>query len=685
MTLPRLIPADITTLDGIARIVAVRVRERLAASTATAVLPTLPDNGAEADVGIEETALSPPEPEPPSLDETLFRPVETDVLGGDQLETPPKEEWGSPPEDGWLTPPEEELTDCVWEPAPLPPDVLADAGGTEGTADLPCASEECPEMALRWPGGHQWRLLPPALSAYHCDGCAGSWLQPRECCGRPVHPRTAPYYVASVSTHGEVAPEFSVIMLTKNNLALTRIAVESLRRARGQRAIEFVFVDGGSTDGSLNYFADLAREEAVRLIVTHPAEAFIYSRNVNRGAQAARGRFLLFANNDIEARDPTLFDKLARGLSDLRSGAVGVLTDYDCGNELQHQPNLPGERVWSAKPVMGFLWAVRAEVFAEFDGLDEAFADYGCDEVDFQYRAIRRNYRLAVVESMVHHEVHATFGSQVLSGLRRNVERFNVKHGCRLVTGGEWYVPFTKHVYPRVSVALACRNYGRFLSRALDSVLGSYLPPGDSVQVVAVNDASSDDTAAILERYRLAHPEQMTVIHRVRSHGPAMAKNHAITRSVAEIVALLDADDEFLPYKLWRCLETLDATGADFLYHDFAFVLPDSRHERSDLAGWSPDRWQGGEVFSIPPSTWVFRDGVVRFCENYVTGEDPEFLKRQWARLRPVHLPEVLSRYYVHGDALSQRAMCRVVTGQLKGLSFADVGGCSDVPALPVG
>jgi GT2 family glycosyltransferase len=203
-------------------------------------------------------------------------------------------------------------------------------------------------------------------------------------------------------------------------------------RTRGNHATEFVFVDCCSTDGSLNYFRSLARREAVQLIVTHPEEPFVYARNCNRGAQVARGRYLIFANNDIEAKDPYLFDKLARCLNDQRVGVVGTRTDHDCTNELQEASTLSAEHVWSLKPVQGFFWGSRAEVFAELGGLDERYRDYGCDEVDFEYRAIRMNYRLAVVDSLIHHELHATFGRDIREPLMRNMERFAAKHGCRL-------------------------------------------------------------------------------------------------------------------------------------------------------------------------------------------------------------------------------------------------------------
>jgi hypothetical protein len=76
-----------------------------------------------------------------------------------------------------------------------------------------------------------------------------------------------------------------------------------------------VLVDCCSADGSLNYFRDLARRERVQIIVTHPDEPFVYALNCNPGAQVAEGRYLVFANNDIEAKDPDLMGKLARCLS----------------------------------------------------------------------------------------------------------------------------------------------------------------------------------------------------------------------------------------------------------------------------------------------------------------------------------------------------------------------------------
>jgi glycosyltransferase involved in cell wall biosynthesis len=533
------------------------------------------------------------------------------------------------------------------------------------------------------PPPHFWSLQSPPLHDHSCTECGSHWLRPGLCCGRRTRRRPAPYYVALGSGPGITEPEFSVVLLTRNHLALTRTAVESLLRARGDHTLEFVIVDCCSTDGSLNYFRDLARREAVQLVITHPEEPFVYARNCNRGAAAARGRFLLLSNNDIEVRDPQALDKLARALSDPRVGVVGTRTDYECSNELQMEPGLPAECVWSLKPVMGFFWGMRAEVFHELGGMDEEYRGYGFDETDFEYRAIHRNYRLAVIDTLVHHERHATFpdlpADDPARDADRNGRRFYTKHGLPVPDGVDRYAyrPFVNYPYPQISVAIAARNYGAYLPRALDSALNGYLPNDVARQVVVVNDASADRTIATLEEYRLQHPEILSVIHRPVSRGPAAAKNHAIARCIGDYVALLDADDEFLTYKLWRSLETLEAAGADFLYHDWIAVYPDGRHVHDSVGPWSLSRWRKGR--SLLPSTWVFRNGLIRFCEQYPAGEDPEFMRRHWSSLRSVYLPEALTRYHLHGTGLATRAACKAITGQLKNWPTANVTFCSEI------
>lgn len=89
---------------------------------------------------------------------------------------------------------------------------------------------------------------------------------------------------------------------------------------------------------------------------------------------------------------------------------------------------------------------------------------------------------------------------------------------------------------PRVSVVINNYNYGRFLASAIDSVLAqSY----SNVELVVVDDGSTDDSAAVLARY----DGQCTVVHQDRG-GQGAAYNAGFVASTGDIVLFLDADDE---------------------------------------------------------------------------------------------------------------------------------------------
>ena len=73
------------------------------------------------------------------------------------------------------------------------------------------------------------------------------------------------------------------------------------------------------------------------------------------------------------------------------------------------------------------------------------------------------------------------------------------------------------------------------------------------LQIVVMDDCSTDNTALILERYRKKHPRVLNVVSQRNSYGVSAAKNLAIRRSIGSHIALHDADDEFYPEKITRC------------------------------------------------------------------------------------------------------------------------------------
>ncbi len=126
---------------------------------------------------------------------------------------------------------------------------------------------------------------------------------------------------------------------------------------------------------------------------------------------------------------------------------------------------------------------------------------------------------------------------------------------------------------PSVSVVVPARNAERTLGDCLSSLLGTSYP-ADRREIVVVDNASKDRTAAIVREYRVAY------VHEER-RGPAAARNRGIEESRGDVVAFIDAD----------CIAT-------------------SRWLDELVAGFTTERVWGaaGEIVAYPP-----RSGAERY------------------------------------------------------------------------
>lgn len=113
---------------------------------------------------------------------------------------------------------------------------------------------------------------------------------------------------------------------------------------------------------------------------------------------------------------------------------------------------------------------------------------------------------------------------------------------------------------PRVSVVIPVYNAARTIERALASVFGQSFA---DYEVILVDDGSTDDSQARIAAARAAagpgRAAICSVISLPRNQGAAAARNAGIRAARGELVAFLDADDEWLPEKLARQVAALDA------------------------------------------------------------------------------------------------------------------------------
>jgi hypothetical protein len=124
---------------------------------------------------------------------------------------------------------------------------------------------------------------------------------------------------------------------------------------------------------------------------------------------------------------------------------------------------------------------------------------------------------------------------------------------------------------PRVTALVAAYNYADFIGAALDSALNQDYP-ADLLDIVVVDDGSTDDTPAVLEEYRAAHPDRITVIRQANA-GNKAAANAAVQAARGELLAMLDADDVWPAHKTRRQAERLAADpGLGLVYCDTTVI-----------------------------------------------------------------------------------------------------------------
>ena len=106
------------------------------------------------------------------------------------------------------------------------------------------------------------------------------------------------------------------------------------------------------------------------------------------------------------------------------------------------------------------------------------------------------------------------------------------------------------------SVVIPAFNCARTVIPAIESVLAQTRL--DLIEeILVINDGSTDDTNAVLERYvKEQHPVPIRLFSRT-NHGVSATRNFGIRKARAPWIALLDADDKWLPKKLERQYEAI--------------------------------------------------------------------------------------------------------------------------------
>jgi hypothetical protein len=168
-----------------------------------------------------------------------------------------------------------------------------------------------------------------------------------------------------------------------------------------------------------------------------------------------------------------------------------------------------------------------------------------------------------------------------------------------------------------VSVVVPCYNYGHFLPEAVASALEQ---EGVDVEVIVVDDASTDGSAAVA--WRLASEDsRISVVLHERNLGHIATYNDGLSRARGRYVTLLSADDLIAPGALTRAAALMEANpkvGMVYgLPRDFTDRPPAAAaHEHSTWTVWGGRAWISlacarGRNFILSPEVVMRTEAVL--------------------------------------------------------------------------
>lgn len=120
-------------------------------------------------------------------------------------------------------------------------------------------------------------------------------------------------------------------------------------------------------------------------------------------------------------------------------------------------------------------------------------------------------------------------------------------------------------VYPKVSVAMATYNGGRYIAEQLQSILKQTRLPDE---VIISDDGSQDATLEIAESLLRDSGVHYCILTNRYEQGYPTNFSTALEATTGEYIFLADQDDSWLPEKVAVAVAELDRTGAELLVHD---------------------------------------------------------------------------------------------------------------------
>ncbi len=443
--------------------------------------------------------------------------------------------------------------------------------------------------------------------------------------------------------------DVSVVLPVRDGACTLMRQLEALAASRTERRWELIVSDNGSTDGT-RAVVEAWRGRLPRLTVVDSSarRGVSYARNV--GVLASRGRYVLHCDDD-DAVAPGWIEHLSTGLD--IADIVGGPLEYDSLNPWRFRGCL-SEDAWHWPEQQGGIWfvsganlAYRRQVFDRIGGFDAEEFNGAAQDLEFCVRAQVQGFRFrsvpeAVVARMERRSLlavarqHFRYGCGYRQLQRRYAgvlmehrsspaaRRWNAlrlvarchRSACRrelvrrtafllgAAYASKYQMPPSPGPLPvrqpsqvdrgrLVTLGVTAFNAVDTIERAVRSAAAQ---TWEELEIVVVDDASTDGTAQVLARLEAELPVVRVVRHE-RNLGVAAARNTVLAEAQGAFLAFFDDDDvshsDRIAWQVARLQqhEQRFGTTRPVLCHTARIIVgPDAARSNVGAAGTDPLR-----------------------------------------------------------------------------------------------
>jgi glycosyltransferase involved in cell wall biosynthesis len=217
---------------------------------------------------------------------------------------------------------------------------------------------------------------------------------------------------------------------------------------------------------------------------------------------------------------------------------------------------------------------------------------------------------------------------------------------------------------PLVSVVIIFLNAARFMREAIESVRGQTY---ENWELLLVDDGSTDASTAIAKSYEACYPARIRYLEHSGhdNRGMSASRNLGICHASGELIALLDADDVWMPEKLQRQVAIMEGhRDVGLLAHPALYWYQDGLRKVQDMTlpagrlprgAWVPMMLESDDNAACPSTVLMRKSLAIRlggFEESFRGSfEDQAMWFKVTLESSIYYDPDCLILYRIHADA----------------------------------